>query len=442
MAVIASLPPHNIEAEESILGSILIDPSCITRVAQHISPADFFIVKNRWVYEAFLRLKDQRCPIDFRTVNVEIANASQLDEMGGPAFISHLVNVTPAALHAEGYAQIVKKLSMRRALLELASKIAASAFDESNSVRDAVTAASESLHKITTCSPRTVSISQPANALQDDVEFYSENPIGPDAVRGFSLGIIHLDRLTGGLQLDDMTVITARPGVGKTALVLQSADVLATNGKRVLIYSLEMRAKRLLRRMASRRAHVDWKRVDRGWATSDELARVMYELGNLAELPITINDDNHITTAQIAAEVEQTRPDLVIVDNINIMLEPAAYANENDVKRIGRVSRNLKIIANDNYIPVVCIAHMNRQSEGRADKRPTLSDLRESGEIEQNADNVLGMYRDMKGEQQAANIVEVWPLKLRDGDTSRPVKFIYEGVFYEFTAAETGEVRL
>jgi replicative DNA helicase len=442
MAIIAPIPPHNIEAEKSVLGSILIDTNCLTRVMQHISASDFYIVKNKWVFEAIVRLNNANMPIDFVTVTRDIATASQLDEMGGPAYISELINSVPTSIHAEGYAQIVKTNSTRRRLLELASKIAADAFDEAHNVNESVTSASEALRKITTCNPRTISISQPANALQDEVETFAENPIGPDEVRGFSLGIKHLDRLTGGLQRDDLTVITARPGVGKTALVLQSADVLATSGKRVLIYSLEMRAKRLLRRMASRRARVDWKRVDRGWATSDELSSVMVELAQLAELPIMINDDNHITTAQIAAEVDYLKPDLVIVDNINIMLEPAAYANENDVKRIGRVSRNLKIISNDNYTPVVCIAHMNRQSESRSDKRPTLSDLRESGEIEQNADNVLGMYRDMKGEQQASNIVEVWPLKLRDGDTSRPVKFIYEGVFYEFTEAETSGVQL
>lgn len=436
---IERMPPHDDEAEEAVIGSCLIDPGAMNTLKALLTVDDFYTVKNQWAWAAMLKLANAGQPIDVITLRHQLESAGQLDEIGGPVYITQMMVNTPTALYADSYAQIVKARSTDRRLLRLASGIAELAYSNDKTTNEKIAATYEDMRAIVPMSGRSESINIAARALLDDVEYFSDHPISDGQVRGFSLGIPKLDKLTGGLQRDDLTIITARPGIGKTALVLQSADVLAEQGKRVLIYSLEMRAKRVLRRMASRRAHVDFKRVDRGVATGDELGRVMAELGNIAELPIIINDDNHVTTAMIAAEVDRLRPDLVIIDNLNIMLEPAAYSGENDVKRIGRSSRNLKIIANDMLIPVVCICHMNRQNETRQNKRPQLSDLRDTGEIEQNADNVLGLYRDMKGEHQAANIVEVWPMKLRDGDTSQPVKFIFNGVFYDFVPAETRE---
>lgn len=437
-----TLPPHDSLAEEAVLGCMLASESACKDGLAILRPDDFFIVKNKWVFESIQELTQRGQSADMVTINYELARRLHLDELGGPAYAMRLINSAPVYSSVRSYAQAVKSLSMDRQLLKVAESIAKSAYSDTVDTAAKLSTAYDALREITPSGDRTAHISLPANALLDEVELYADNPIGPDEVRGLSLGILHLDRLTGGLNTDDFTVLTSRPGVGKTALVMQVADTLAERGKRVLIYSLEMRARRVLRRIASRRAKVDWKNIDRGWATSDELARVMHQLSLISELPITINDDNHVTTAMITAEVDRLRPDIVIIDNLNIMLEPSITDRENDVKRIGRASRNLKILANETNIPVICICHMNRQNESRSDKRPTLSDLRDSGEIEQNADNVLGMYRDMKGEEQSSSIVEVWPLKLRDGDTSRPVKFEYNGVYYDFTPLESKEVRL
>jgi len=431
------LPPFNEQAEESALGCMLVSPQALKDGLALLRPSDFFIDRNRWVFEAAQALSSGGYISDFVTIQGELARRLHLDEIGGPAYISHLINNTPTFDGIQSYAQIMRERSADRKLLELASHTAVDAFDGSRTSIEKYARLYDALREIAPVSNHDVSIKSAANELLDEVEMYADNPIGYDEVRGFSLGIPWLDKLTGGLQLDDFTIVTARPGVGKTALLLQAADVLAERGKRVLIYSFEMRQRRVLRRMASRRAKVDWQKIDHGTATSDELARVMRELSQIGDLPIKIVDDNHVTTAMMNAQVDQLRPDLVIVDNINVMLEPFAYPGENDVKRIGRISRNLKVMCNDLLIPVVCICHMNRGSEARADKRPMLSDLRESGELEQNADNVLGMYRDIKGEQQPSNVVEIWPLKLRDGSIDRPVKFLFEGIFYNFIPAET-----
>lgn len=436
------MPPHDVEAEECVLGSILIDTSALNRVRAVIKPKDFYIVKNQWVFEAMLDLKSSNQPIDAVTLRRELGVNGKLDEIGGPAFITYLMTVVPTAIHAAGYASIVSRLAVDRRILTNASDMAQLAYDGEKQPGEKLSALYEMVRELSVSSGRSNPIRTSATELLDDVEAWAESPIGPDDVRGISLGIRALDKLTGGLHDDDLTILTARPGIGKTALALQIADTLAARGKRILFYSLEMRAKRVNRRLASRRAKVNFQQIERGRADADDLAKIMRALGEIADLPIVVNDDNHITSSHIMAEADQLRPDLIVIDNLNIMLEPQAYANENDVKRIGRASRNLKIIANDLHIPVLCICHLNRQTESRANKRPQLSDLRDSGEIEQNADNVLGMYRDMGGDEQSANIVEVWPLKLRDGDTSSPAKFIYNGAIYEFVPAETRPISL
>lgn len=436
------MPPHDVEAEECVLGSILIDTSALNRVRAVIKPKDFYMVKNQWVFEAMLDLKASNQPIDAVTLRRELDVNGKLDEIGGPAFITYLMTVVPTAIHAAGYASIVSRLAVDRRILTNASDMAQLAYDGEKQPGEKLSALYEMVRELSVSSGRSNPIRTSATELLDDVEAWAESPIGPDDVRGISLGIRALDKLTGGLHDDDLTILTARPGIGKTALALQIADTLAARGKRILFYSLEMRAKRVNRRLASRRAKVNFQQIERGRADADDLAKIMRALGEIADLPIVVNDDNHITSSHIMAEADQLRPDLIVIDNLNIMLEPQAYANENDVKRIGRASRNLKIIANDLHIPVLCICHLNRQTESRANKRPQLSDLRDSGEIEQNADNVLGMYRDMGGDEQSANIVEVWPLKLRDGDTSSPAKFIYNGAIYEFVPAETRPISL
>lgn len=440
--MIDRMPPNAEEAERAALGTMIVNPDEARRGMGSLTQGDFFIQRNADIFAAIVRVLEKQSTPDFVTVTHELAQHSKLDDIGGPGYISSLINNTPSFLSVQHYASLIKERALDRALLDIADKTAQSAFDGTKSTAEKVTSLYESMRRLQTTGSRSERVGVAANDLLDDVERWAETPLASGEVRGFSLGIEKLDELTGGLHKDDLTILTARPGIGKTALALQAADSLASVGKRVLFYSLEMRAKRVARRLASRRAMVDFQQIERGHASSDELARVMYQLSELTMLPLIVNDDNHITSAMINAEVDALRPDLVIVDNLNIMLEPHAYANENDVKRIGRISRNLKVIANDMTTPILCIAHLNRQSEIRSDKRPTLADLRDSGEIEQNADNVLGMYRDVKGIEQASNIVEVWPLKLREGDTSRPTKFYYNGMYYLFTPLEFQEVKL
>lgn len=440
--MIDRMPPASEEAEQAALGTMIANDQEARRGIASLTQCDFFIQRNASVFGAIVRLIEKHMKPDFVTVTHELSQCGELEEIGGAQYISKLINETPNLTSVQHYASIIKERALDRALLGIADSAARDAFDGTKSTAEKLTSLYEAMRKLRAGGSRSERIGVAANALFDDVELWAETPLRYGEVRGFSLGIPSLDRLTGGLHDDDLTILTARPGIGKTALALQIADTLSMSGRRVLFYSFEMRAKRLARRLASRRARVDFQKIERGHATSDELAHIMHELSELSLLPLIVNDDNHTTSAMIAAEVDALRPDLVIIDNLNIMLEPNAYQNENDVKRIGRTSRNLKIIANDFTTPVLCIAHLNRQTENRADKRPTLSDLRDSGEIEQNADNVLGMYRDVRGEEQKSDIVEVWPLKLRDGDTSRPTKFHYDGTYYLFTELETREVQL
>jgi len=435
-------PPHSIEAEESVLSVMLVNQAQTKIGLAELVRNDFYVIKHQWVFEAIQSVVRSGGAADVVTVGESLRLSGKLAEFGGALELQRPLMAAPGYLDVRHYARIVKDRSLDRALLKIASDAAKLAYDGEKQTGEKLSAVYDLIRALSVGSGQSCQIGSSARELLDDVEAWSEHPIGPDDVRGFSLGIRALDKLTGGLHDDDLTILTARPGIGKTALALQIADTLATRGKRILLYSLEMKRKRVNRRLASRRARVNFQQIERGRAADDDLAKIMRALGEIADLPIIINDDNHVTSSQMMAEADQLRPDLIIIDNLNIMLEPQAYANENDVKRIGRASRNLKIIANDLHIPVLCICHLNRQTESRANKRPQLSDLRDSGEIEQNADNVLGMYRDMTGDEQESNIVEVWPLKLRDGDTSSPAKFIYNGAIYEFVPAEIRTVTL
>jgi replicative DNA helicase len=437
--MIDTMPPCSEEAECAALGAMIANPEEARRGIASLTRGDFFIEKNAMVFDALAHLIESHSTTDFVTLTHALSQAGTLNEIGGAAYISRLINIAPSLVSVQHYAGIIKERALDRQLLRIAEQTAKSAFDGTLTTSEKVSSLYDSMRHLRMSGSRSERIGVAANELFDDVELWAETPLPVGEVRGFSLGIPKLDYLTGGLHGDDLTVLTARPGIGKTALALQIADTLAEQGKRILFYSLEMRRKRVARRLASRRAMVDFQKIERGHATSDELARIMAKLSEMTLLPFIVNDDSHATTAMISAEIDAIRPDLVIIDNINIMTEPQAYASENDVKRIGRISRNLKISANDFMTPIIAIAHLNRQSEARADKRPTLADLRDSGEIEQNADNVLGMYRDIKGESQSSDIVEVWPLKLRDGDISRPTKFYYNGTYYLFAPMERDE---
>ena len=405
-----TLPPHSAESEENVLGSILIDQSSLPRVKQHIEATDFFIVKNRWIFEAIGRLKLAGRPIDFHTVNVELANNSQNDEAGGPAYISHLINSVPTSVHAAGYAQIVKSHSVSRGLLEAASQIAVIAYDNELSDDQKITGALTEIKSRNTAGRDDLqSIGEVSAECITTLEQWSEHPLAVDEVRGISTGYPSLDMLTGGFMPEEQTVIAARTGIGKSALAFKIAYNVACTGRKVVIFSLEMASRMIAFRLISKEIETQYADMLRGNLTSEGWTNVYRAMARLENIPLFISRSSYVSS--IEAKIAMLEDvDLFVVDHLRLVRD--RRKDENEVIRLGRVSMELRQIARDYKTHCLLLTQLNRGVDGREDKRPTLSDIRQSGEIEENADTVWGMSRSADNK----NILCISPLKNRNGD--------------------------
>lgn len=433
-----SLPPENIEAEESVLGSVLIDPTCLPRVARIIAPCDFLITKHQWVMSAMLRLYSFRRPIDFVTIVGALKDDGKLDEMGGPAYVSHLINSVPTAIHAAGYAAMVHDAAISRALLAAASKIAVTAY---NGELNADQKIAQSLFDLRAANQhdqgRMKSIGQSAADMVEQLERYAEYPIGPDEVRGISSGFPSVDKLTGGFMDQEQTVLAGRTGTGKSALAFQIAANVAHAGRKVAIFSLEMSERMICYRLASSEIGIPYQDMLRGWMDSDGWSRIYQAMQEFEHLSLFINDSASQSIASIEADLAALEDcDLFIVDHLRLIKD--MRKGENEVTRLGRLSMELRQIARDYRTHCLLITQLNRGLESRDDKRPTLADIRQSGEIEENADNVWGVYR----AQDDKSILCLSPLKNRNGEAGIDVvaELCFDAQYMRFTRATRKEL--
>lgn len=406
------MPPSSIDAEEAILGSIIIDPSCMVRVMKHVKPDDFFIVKNRMVFEAMLRLRSFARPIDFVTVISELNDCKHLDEIGGAAYISHLVNSTPTSIHAEGYADLVRSASVSRSLIAAASSIAQIAYDaELNAEQKTAAALGELRSRHDTRGGEAKPIGLIAAELVTQLEQWADHPLGADEVRGLSSGFPSIDKLTGGFVRQEQTVLAGRTGTGKSALAFQIGANVAQAGGRVAIFSLEMAERMIGFRLISSEVSIPYQDMLRGWMDGDGWERMYHALARLDSLSLYVNDRSAQSIASIESVVASLEDvDLFIVDHLRLIKD--IRKGENEVSRLGRLSMELRQIARDYNTHCLLITQLNRGLETRDDKRPTLADIRQSGEIEENADNVWGIYRHRDDKATLC----VSPLKNRNGE--------------------------
>lgn len=413
------LPPHSLEAEEAVLGSILIDPVTLDYASAHIgAPGDFYLVKHQWIWEAMLALHKRHDPIDFVTMCEELDRREQLAEIGGQAYISHLINGVPTAIHAEGYARIVANTARRRNLLKAASDVAQLAYAEERDIDEIEADALRAVFHVQRGNGKMHTASHVAGEVFDLVLAWAESPLKPGQVRGLSAGFHALDAALGGLEQETLTILAGRPGMGKSALGFNIAENVARRGKHVAIFSLEMSRKKVMARLACGRARVNWLHVQQGTTPDADLTRLMEAIGALGELPLHISDATDLTTAQVRAEVARLHVrsplSLVVLDHIGLL----ADKDDNEVRKMGAITWALKRIAKDLGVPVLALAQLNRGVELRADKRPVLADLRESGRIEENADVVLMMYREKYYDPTANDEIEAIVRKNRDGENN------------------------
>jgi replicative DNA helicase len=436
---IERLPPQNIEAEEAVLGALLIDPDAIIRLATILRPEDFYREKHGWIYDAILDLHERREPVDFLTVCDELERQRRLDEMGGPAFITSLINAVPTSIHAEHYARIVERTATRRRLIDAAGQIAALAYQEADDVEEVVDHAEQILFGVSErrISRELVPIKQVLSEYYDRIEYLTRHR---GEMIGIPSGFSDIDRLLGGMQRSDMIILAARPSVGKTSLALSIAHNAAKkHGQRVAFFSLEMASEQVVQRLISAETGIDSQRLRRGDIADDEWSRFMKAAGDLAETHFFIDDTPSASALELRTKARRLHAevgiDLMVVDYLQLMR--GDYRSENRVQEISGISRGLKALARELNVPVLALSQLSRGVESRSDKRPILSDLRESGALEQDADVVIFIYRDeMHNENtERKNIADIIVAKHRNGPTGT-VSLYFKKELAQFREAE------
>lgn len=417
------LPPQNIEAEQSVLGSLLIDREAIIRIAPFLRPEDFYRESHAQIYQAVLDLFERREPADFLTLCDALEKRGVLEAVGGPAYITSLINAVPTSIHVEHYARIVEVAALRRRLIEAAGQIARLAYEEDRDIDDVIDRAEATLFEVTERreSKDLVPIKRLMADYYDRIEYLQAHR---DELVGLPTGFVDLDRLLGGLQRSDLLIIAGRPGMGKTSFGLSIAQNAALKHKAVVaFFTLEMSGEQLVQRMIAAETGIDSRRLMVGDIHDLEWERFVKASGDLSETLVFIDDTPAPTPLEIrskcrrlAAEYEL---DLVIIDYLQLM--SGGVRTENRQQEISYISRSLKGLARELRVPVIALSQLSRAVEARQDKRPILSDLRESGSIEQDADVVMFIYRDEVYDEltDRRNIADIIVAKHRNGPTGQ-----------------------
>jgi len=388
--------PANLEAEEAVLGSLLIDPDAILKVATFLRAEDFYRQKHGWIYQAALDLHERREPVDFVTLCDELRRREQLDEVGGAAYITALINAVPTAAHVEHYARIVERTAVLRRLISAAGRIAAMAYEGSESADEVVDQAEQLIFSVSErrIQQQLVPIKQVMKEVIDRIEYLQKHR---DGLLGVPTGFLDLDKLLGGLQRSDLIIIAGRPGMGKSSLGLNIALHAAKKyDLRVGLFSLEMSTEQVVQRLLAAETGIDSQRLRLGTFGEGDWPKLVEAAGVLADAPLFIDDTPAISALEMRTKARRLHAeqglDLLIVDYLQLMRSDVRF--ENRVQEISYISRSLKSLARELEVPLVAISQLSRAVESRHDKRPLLSDLRESGALEQDADVVMFIYRD------------------------------------------------
>jgi replicative DNA helicase len=420
--------PYDLAAEESVLGSLLLDRDAVIKVAPFLQPGDFYREAHGWVYAAVLELYSRREPPDPVTLASELERTGNLEKIGGYSFLIGLVNRTPTSVHVEYYAHIVERTSVLRRLISAGGEIAALGYSEENEVAQVLDRAESILFDVSqrTSNKDFASIEQVLHEYYDRIEAIQQNPGG---VVGVPTGYHDLDEATGGFQRSDLLILAARPGIGKSSLAMGIAHNAAHKGSRVGVFTLEMSREQLVQRLLSVETGVDSQQLRLGYLTDDQWQLVSDAIGRLAQLPIYIDDTAGLTIHEVRSKARRLQAevgvDMLIIDYLQLM-QGSARRDGNRVQEVSEISRNLKMLARELNVPILACAQLSRAVESRTSHIPMLSDLRESGSIEQDADVVMFIHREemYNPETEKKGIAEVHISKHRNGPlTIIPLRF-------------------
>jgi len=432
--------PHSREAEEAVIGAVLINPEAYYDVAQFLQADDFYIHRNRWIWEAFTRLHERRTPIDALTVAEELDQHGQLAEVGGSAYLSILTQSVPSSLHAEAYGRIVEENAIRRRMLNAANEIAKLAYQQDAGIEMVMNEAEKSIFGVS--ERRTTRDLQPIKqALGEYYDRIDQLSSRTDEMYGVPTGFTDLDRLLGGLQPSDLLIVAGRPGSGKTAFMLSAAKNAAQRYKKhVAIFSLEMSNEQLVQRLMAQETGIDSQRLRDGKLQEEEWPLFTHAIEVLGDTIIFLDDTPSLTPLQLRTKCRRLHMefqlDLILVDYLQLM--SSGIRSENRVQEVSYISRNMKILARELNVPVLAAAQLSRAIEQRSDKEPQLSDLRESGSLEQDADIVMFIHRPEQYEKDTLkqNIAQIKIAKHRNGPTGT-IELVFRQNIAKFENAAT-----
>ena len=425
--------PFSLEAEQSLLGSILIDPMCMDEIAPLISAEDFYVPEHTEIFRAMQSMYLKSKNIDVVTLIDELVKSGTYDESGGREYLRLVAEAVPTAANAKDYADIVRDKAVLRQLIEAGDDITEAAYAGDDSAENLVEFAESKIFRIAEGreNKNFVHIRDALIQVYDRLTKLSQDP---EALRGTPTGYTALDNVIVGMQEADLVLIGARPGMGKTSFAMNIATEAAIRTKKtVCVFSLEMSAEQLANRMLSSEAQIDSYKMRSGTLSAEDWNAIAYASSRLSETEILIDDTPGVTVTAMKSKLRRVKNlGLVVVDYLQLM--QGDRHNDNRVQEVGDISRGLKLLAKELAVPVICCAQLSRGPENRPDKRPMLSDLRDSGAIEQDADIVMFLYRDeyYKDETTDQSVAEVIVAKNRHGSLDK-VKLGWIGRFTKFT---------
>lgn len=435
--------PHDLVAEQSVLGAVFISPETMTSLADELTPDDFYKPANKIVFKTMLSLLEKGEPIDATTMVSALTNQGDISNIGGMTYVVELVNSTPTSKNVEHYAKLVKeKATLRKVIAEL-SKSLSSAYQGDISINEIIEKTEKSILDISNQNAGT-GFRNVADILDTHMQIVETRSQTDGFVTGLSTGFVGLDKITTGLHEGNLIILAARPAMGKTALALNIAKHVATmERKPAVIFSLEMGAEELIERMVASEGMVPGYHLKTGNLSTDEWKRLVHAQSNLYDVPIFVDDTAGIRISEIRSKARKLSQEMgglgiIIIDYLQLI---TGSKRENRQQIVSEISRELKILAKDLRVPVIALSQLSRSVEQRQDKRPMLSDLRESGSIEQDADIVAFLYRDayyqkeLADSQEANNVTELILEKNRHGSLGT-VKLYFHKEYTKFSSVE------
>ncbi len=427
------IPPHNIDAEQSVLGALMIDTDAMIKIADRLAGDDFYKHEHRVIFDVMVELYNKSEPLDVLSIANRLEEKDKLKLVGGASYLASLANMIPSAANIVHYGTMVRKKSTLRRLISAATEIGELAYDESEDVEQVLDSAEQRLFQISQSRTKRDIVTM-ETALADAFERIDDLHKNKGEMRGVPTGFTDIDKILSGLQKSDLIILAARPSIGKTSFALDIARQAATKAKAAVgVFSLEMSSDQLIDRMIAAEGNIDLWRLRTGnlheTAGDNDFERISTAMGTLSEAPIFIDDtaSANIMTIRTMARRLQAEHDLglIIIDYLQLM---EGRSTESRVQEISEISRGLKTLAKELNIPIIALSQLSRAVESRTDQRPKLSDLRDSGSIEQDADVVMFLYREdrVKPDTDQKGIAEIIIAKHRNGPVGTAKLFFKE----------------